>query len=708
MSINLHFPNLALLPRCEKILDDPFDWEDPNLLILNTFWDIQISLQSNLPEFFELTHALFRDLRIAREGASNQQIIDTIDCALFITCSPAIHVTRAAGQLGACYDWVWASVSHIHQIDGNRTQENIINFLQVSNLSPEFYSFYMNCLPTFIEGAFYLAYRFGGLDQLTGLIAGDCWNVLALLRQVPDSRDDTLAINQMVTWAGHRNHPDGQSWADDLMDLYERSNNPHQRKYLAMTFITPAFSFTDQTPIEWAERIFHEHYNDLVEEERIQVMGIIISDAVTWNLHKNTILAEIEHIREKYSRLLQPGHSLLEVLELRISILHPLFYTMVNFANPAEIIEVLHAWYGEPKIESYDDDTLIVIPTHKGGAAYIWPEGRWITGTENYDTLNTMQRAIGPAIGSYLRGTDGDRDPAEFVDFRFDIPNVAHGHAMEQTMEAHYRLSELQQMIPKDWHPKSIIVFPAGPEPLQALFLKTLGLSAPLESSLQHLNALRPIRQINVWMGEILNGQFELEAIRLVADRAEWYLKVFQTEAPTVEEFRVFYEDPGADILWVISHGEHNPFMVEGTNLHVGGTTYVTLEQLRNFSVPGKDRRLIVLNSCSSAATQLRGGLGRIGIAQSLASCKQSVVGNLWPITPSAALTYGAILAAQLQHTDPVVAALQGLKFLQNPNELRARFNEAYSENPELLQQLMKASDRLEGITDWGCPVLVV
>ncbi len=230
---------------------------------------------------------------------------------------------------------------------------------------------------------------------------------------------------------------------------------------------------------------------------------------------------------------MQSGHSDLEVIEARVSIIHPKFYALVNGGETESIVDLLGAWYRADGAEPSDSNVLVIVPSLRGGAAYIWPGGSWITGTGDTATYNMVQRAAGRALGQYLRGFDGDHDPDVYEDFRFDVVDTAAGHALEAAMVAHYKFDELRQRLPPCWIPRAILVFPSGSEPLQGMLAKATGLAAPLEVSFQRSKPLRPVQRISVWAsGGLLTEQFEISAIRHIGQRAGWRLMFTNQPSP--------------------------------------------------------------------------------------------------------------------------------------------------------------------------------
>ncbi|WP_143131927.1 CHAT domain-containing protein [Methylobacterium sp. 174MFSha1.1] len=639
--------------------------------------------------------------------ATTDAEIDAIDCARFVTCAPAIHATRVSGQLGDCYDWIWTSIASTH-VRGQRINKNTYTFLSLNNAPNELFDSYLNHVPAFAAACFYVAYKFGGLDALSANVAPGCWMVVSSLHaRNMDDEQAFEAMVQMVVWAAHRNWSDGHIWAHKLLAQAEQAQSPRQRLQAAMTFITPANCYVDGTPQEWAVRALRDHRGAMLGHECLQAHAVALAGPSEWRERQAEILAEISKFREECVAAVRAGESELEVLEQRVSILHPLIFVLMQWGEVEDIVIVLGTWYRAPHAEAADSDVLVIVPTLSGGAGYIWPGGRWLTGTGSFVSHDAMQLAAGTALGSYFRGSEGDHLPDGYEEFRFDIVDAAKGHVFEAAMAKHYRFEELKERLPTGWSPRATLVFPSGPEPVQALLAKMADVMAPIEISFEHPRPTRPIRRVAVWRGGPWHDVFELDAICHVADRAGWTVDVHGSDDATREDLRSFYENEEADVVWVISHGAHDPFAVRGTGLHLPDETLVGLEDLRGWTTPGDGRRLLVLNSCSGATAQGRAGIARIGLAQSLVSGYQAVVGHLWPVHWTAGLAFGAVLAASLEDDPTEAAVLTAAKRMRSPDQLLAFLEDRFEGCGDLLERLRRSGEDLSSITNWGCPVLL-
>lgn len=649
---------------------------------------------------------MISDMADAREQVAPRGQ-DAIDCARFITCIPALRSARSSGRMGECYDWIWTALSPTH-VRGQRLNKNIYSFINFPNPPRDLWEQYLRGIPSFATVLFYVAYRLGGLDELTVELAPGCWFLSSKSHQIDPADDNAIqAMVQMVHWAALRKRPAGSDWAKELLAAAVRSESPRQKLGVVLTFTTQAHVFVDGSPQEWADRALREFGDELTEHERLQTLIVSLKGAEDWIVRRTEILNEIRNLRNHYILNSRPGESDLEVLELRVPILHPLIFVLSQWGETEDIVTVLGAWYRRLTGEPSDSNSLIVLPTINGGVTYVWPGGRLSTGTGSTESHDVMQRAAGAALGDYYRGSDGDHPPEQYEDFRFDVVDAGAGQDFEDAIKAHYQFDLLRERFTPDWKPRAVLIFPSGSEPLQAMLSKSLAIQAPLEISFEKARSSRPIRRVSAWAGGPWHESFELDAIQHIAKRAGWLLDIHRKDNATLSDLKQFYEDDKTDVLWVISHGTHDPFATRGTGLHLPDETLVDLEEIRKWGTPQQDRRLLVLNSCSGAAAQGRGGLARIGLAQSLVGASQSVVAHQWPIHWTAGLAFGAALAAVLEKEPNERAALTAANLMQRPDELMGFLEDRFAGCDELLDRLRRSQEDLSSITNWGCPVLL-
>lgn len=706
MTLRDHFPRAAAFAADGLDWGAPFDWRAPDIVLLDRIWTYQVGLIERA-EVWPFTNALIDDLADARRAACGEPSLQAIDCVRFVTCMPAIFLTRRAGQWRPCFDWLWTAISATHDRTRERN-ENVSLFGRVGAAPRDLQHHYKTYVPPFAAAWFYIAYKLGGLDQTSTEIAEACFRISLVAAEADQSDPEAIeALVQIAIWAAKTEAPRAPAYAASLQRLAGPERPAERRKTLLMAFITPVHQFTEKSAKAWATDILATFDDVLVEHERLQLLAVIIDDPAAWLEWKDTALFEIARLRAFYLSVRGVEEADLEILESRVSILQPLVYSLINWGEVADLVELLTAWYRAPDAVSADADVLLIVPTHHGGAAYLWPGGRLLTGVGDAATHDAVQHALAPAIGVYMRGTDGDMDQAGIDAFNRDHVNAAHGQRLEAAMVAHYRFEDLANAVPEGWTPRAIVVLPSGAEPLQGMLAKYTKLRAPFETSFEQSNPSRAIRRVLVWAaGGLMHEQFELEALVTVAARYGLELSVHGSENPSLEAFQAFYEEETADVLWVISHGVHDLDSISGTGIYLTNDLLLSHDVMRQWRVPERGRRLLVLNSCSGATAQTRGGVARIGLAHSLVSADQMVIGHLWPVHWSTGLAFGATLAACLGAPNVEAAYFAAMAVLQDRDRLIA-FVKAEFAGAELVERVERTSEDLGSLTAWGSSVLL-
>jgi hypothetical protein len=155
-----------------------------------------------------------------------------------------------------------------------------------------------------------------------------------------------------------------------------------------------------------------------------------------------------------------------------------------------------------------------------------------------------------------IHGTNTDFEPA--LPARPGFPSEEHSEQFLNLIELFYCVPQLADDLQDD-EAKAFLCFQALPHPLQAIFLRRLGRTWPLSTSLEEPEPDRPLRRVGVWSGGSGMEQFEIEALRHVFDRAAVNVElVSPDDDQSADAFRRFYEHPEFDVVWIMGHGEHD------------------------------------------------------------------------------------------------------------------------------------------------------
>lgn len=178
-------------------------------------------------------------------------------------------------------------------------------------------------------------------------------------------------------------------------------------------------------------------------------------------------------------------------------------------------------------------------------------------------------------------------------------------------------------------------------------------------------------------------------------------------EEVTAANFLTAYQRDDHDVIWVAAHGRHPLLDPDESAILLSSTEQVPLQELAAASVPSTaQRRLLVLNTCDSAAANAQGPYDDFGLARSVAGPDQAVIGHLWPVPGGAAVVFGALLACELADGSGFSEAFgTALGALQARwNDLARRFQDR-GVGAEIAEALHDFHDPT--LLDWGSPAFL-
>ena len=708
MTLRDSFPKTSTAyPRLAN-WDAEFQWTGaPPMAVAALLRDsIEQAQGAGRQSFFDLSETVRDDLSAETRRIGDDEGAAWLDATRFLVSIPAIMTTVAMGAHGDCYNWLHWSASRTHNVDqrANRGEYRLPPYDGVA--SPINIACLRN-LTDWITAAFMIARKFGGMDDWCDLISDYCIGHVLDEIVAGDVVRGVPAIVTIANWATNRGHRCAEPLVSSMAEIYRRPGiDDRSKATMAVLFTTAAAQWTPQTHQEWAKEALRDLRHVLVEHEVVQLLAVTIDDYEAWTADRVQILDEVRKLADDY-RALEPGPAAILALEARVSIIHPLTFSLTEFGTVADLMDLLWAWYGIEGVDRASADVLYIGSAHKNGVAYLWPGGRHLVeGNEGGESLEGLLAGLSTALNEYFRGPAGDR--ALILDERM-LGAPAHDKAPELTaaISRHYRFEELALHLPEGWRPRSVVVLPAHRDPVQATLSNILGWLAPMEASLAAPLQDRPIRRVRIWPGETQTTDAEVGFVRAVGAQAGWAVDVIG--APLDQRaFQAFYEDPEADLLWVIGHGEQSPFRQSESGLVLADGTVLTAVEIAAYARPETGRRLLVLNICSATATQNRGGLARIGFGHELTTADQSVIGHLWPIDYYAALAFGCSLSLDLASFSVSEALASTMARIQEPERLIRDF-EAVDAAQEAIGRLRseRAAEQISNLLSWGSPVLL-
>lgn len=708
MSMRHHFPRTSAAYPELIGWDMPFDWADPlsrAAAIRLAQHQKSFALQGQRA-FLDYCAAVGDDIgEMAELGVVGFEP-DTIDDFRMLFALLPMELCLVWGLLGQCHGWAMWSVAR--KVD----REARVFEMQFSFLAPDsqgdraMRDMVTANLPRWAAAFFMLARKFGGVDDLARRVAPLCWNLsAAMLRGGGDTTQCFEALAALANWASNADEPQAGDWVGYLLDAWKGEMPDANRAQIGILMMSPAHRFTGRDAQDWAEELLADWPHVLIEHMELQILSTSLRTFEDWRKRRNRILAAAVELARSYREQSDNETVALQALESRVSILHPLIWFLTEFGTVDDVLDVLGAWYVPGGQRTCDGDVLFVAAGHGNGVAYLWPGGRLaLSRGDGLTSFDALLAASSLAQREYHRATAvGDDLPN--IDFdRMGQPDELAGAALGNATRAHLEPAALAAALPVNVRIRSVLTMPSLPAPMPALLATEAGLVAAEEVSLSQAKPDRPIRRVAVWQGGTMHDQFEIAALECVAALAGWHVNVHG--GADLMAFERLYADGENDLLWVIGHGEHSPHRIEGSGLVIG-EEIVTADRIRDLAPDGAGRRLLVLNVCSGATAQVRGGIARIGLAQELTGPDQQVAAHLWPVGMYAGLAFGAKFALELSSGDAATAYARTVAAMRDPISLRADLLERLGPGLEIHDRLINHDEQVGNVMSWGAPVLL-
>ena len=682
----------------------PFDWSTQ--LAFNTLLELleaQIAkADQSLTALMAISMALRDDLADATAQADNGAQAANVDVVRFLASLPVATSAVIEGDFGLAYDWVLGGISRDFKSD-HHSNTVVYTPPPYSLADPTADAYAFANLTRYYSAFYTVALKLGGIDVLAEKFAAGATS-LAMAELGGSGRERAVKLLAVLgQWAAERGRPQAPWFAGQLSSmLLSAAFTPRERVMLGIALSGALATYSGRSANAWAKYLLEQCADALVEHEPVQLYALAIDSKEGWSANRASILAEIQKLANFYREHSREGGDAGVSLESRIPILHPLFYSLATFGSTDDVMDVLWAWYGRPGSDCADADILFVCPAYGDGTAYVWPGGRSLPTGSDPANLDRFLTTLSLTQSQFFRGPAGDR-VFEVEEGCWGRLNHDHADNLRRDMATLYDFVRLRRMIPENWQPRSIVVVPSHRDPAQAELSEALGWLAPLEASVAVVRPSRSRRLMRVWRDDgVQLVDAEIEILRSLGSLGGWDVDVCDEER-TAANFRRFYEDAEPDLVWVIGHGEMDAHHIGQTGLVLGDGLILPVREMAAYALPEGDRRLLVLNICSGGAAQNRGGLGHLGLAQSLAGPHQSVVAHQWPVDYYPALAFAAAFMLGLIDGEARAALKFASVTMRDVEQVRRRLSEI---DPSLsaIERLNTpaACENAESVLNWG------
>lgn len=378
-----------------------------------------------------------------------------------------------------------------------------------------------------------------------------------------------------------------------------------------------------------------------------------------------------------------------------------MMHSLLQAGRADELLQWLSVWRGVANDERRQDKCIVLSP----GGSRAW----YRPGTAPDDTecapLVRLTKAMNAALGRALV-TRGLSD-ADLTVRATGKKRPEHAPELEAALHAYLDAADLGEFA-RDEKAEAYISLSSSLIPLQAMLARRQGAVLPLATSLYQPLPDRPVRAVQLWCGDAPKAPKEAEAVKTVLSYMDIRCDIVPAEEATREGFLAAYQSDEYDVIWVAAHGDHPMLAPDESAIELNAQERVPLQDLAAAPVPSAtERRLLVLNTCFSAAANTQGFLDDHGLAHSLAGPGQAVIGHLWPIPGDNAVIFGTLLACELATTgqtfnEAFESAL--LAFQRDWHSLGRHFS-----NWSIGRHVNEAMQEFQNPTvlDWGSPAFL-
>lgn len=657
---------------------------------------------------FSISEALLVDLgALEVEAAGNAHAERILQFLRFIICQAPFTAAVALGLTGKAHDWFYHSISTEHDPAKSYNEGYVFWPIAQEGDSSIALRALREFTPGWLANLYVLARTTTGLGKPAERFYEPARELaVARLKDGWTDEPTVMLAAALLSWTQQINHLDLAPLAETLFGIWSTGHLPRaQATILGQVFCTAAAEHTPRTALEWADLLLTDYAGDLREHQRLQLLSVTVETPADWSRRRDVILEEIRKVAldttERAAVLGGPRHY---TLEARINIINPIVHRLIGFADLKAILDVLFAWYARPGATRCDGQVLFVCPSYELGTAYLWPGGSWISPADAFDRLGI---ASNDAFGHPQVMADQEVSfPPGWSEQREGLPVFDQGPHFEDAIRAHYGTTELGTQVGAVRGLRSMLTYPALRDAAPAVINDALGLQLDIESTLGAGAPARPLRKCSVWADRTFTTQFEVACV-VEAGRVAGFEVVLhsRSERTLAEDFRDFYEDETADLLWVIGHGAFEAHDPAASGLQFHDAPILSWEELGQWRVPNQGRRLLILNVCSGADVIVTGGVGRIGLAADLVGTYQTVVGHRWAVDGGVALALGAMAASHLaQGAEPLQAFRDAITGLRRPDTIGEHIRNGLG-LVEVVERL--APDTMSGVLNWGCPAVL-
>lgn len=451
----------------------------------------------------------------------------------------------------------------------------------------------------------------------------------------------------------------------------------------------------------------NEGKNDLYKElelnfgfnpfSKMQAISALIFNGQQLVRKENTL---IDSIKEYNSYLNTQNFNKIDCIYQRARMLKVLLGSSISIAvnnGRSHIIKKILSSFYAVKNPHKLDDILFIIPNQEKRVVYTF-SGKSIFDEKNsQEIIVEIVDAENSALNTVRLLKGGIKQQIKSTKNPIGLPVPDKAYAYETKLLELYDFDKIKEEIN---HISSFCQFDFNSFPLQALMIKTIKKTIPLNLSLTNKLEFPKVEKVIYWSGFSLTSEIETIALKEIFENAKIEFEIHNEENSNKEKFIKRIKELDPDLVWISSHGEYQHYQPNSSAIILSHNEDLTIREYELLINKSLKRRLVLLNVCEGGVHCQTGEFKNLGFPNLLTSENQDVISHLWMAEPRCAYVFGAFIALG-------IASLKKTFF----EAFEYSLSNVLSDKDSLLKEInsypLKLTDLKERIqnndgTDWG------
>lgn len=323
--------------------------------------------------------------------------------------------------------------------------------------------------------------------------------------------------------------------------------------------------------------------------------------------------------------------------------------TIASKGGNGIIVERLIASFYDIKIPEVPGHELIIIPNQLKKIIYFF-NSELIS--EEKDTQKIVKELINIENNAFnlfrvIKG--GIKQEFNFSDKPMGFPNPSFADNFENKLLELYNFKKIEDFFDQI---KTMIQFDLNSFPLQALMIKSIGKTLPINLSLSKKGNFPKVKKILFWSGFSQTSEIEKTALSEVFSLKGINFEVHDEESSSLNLFIKKINECDPEIVWISSHGEYHHYEPNRSEIKFSERESISIREYNSLINTSNKRRLLILNVCEGGVHAQTGEFKNLGFPNLLAGYNQDVISHLWMAEPRFAYVFGVFIAIGIAFFD--------------------------------------------------------